>query len=752
MTNTYDTSVYQLGSKAPKVVYNNASNIDDFANGLFPSWVDRPPFNRTRLTIFGMEQQFNNFLINSGYEPNHLIYSDGNPLQVDRPTQLIDRAGLSYRIKLPAPTPFPITLTGTWATDQNLLVELVDSDVRSDVETLNGQVVSVRGKTLYAMDAAYGFVNSPTADNTAAVNALLAAVSDGDTVDFCGVMWRIYGAVPGIVSAGANPATDQAVPLTSVPRLVGRKNVTIKNGGLYAANQGVSPDKRYYPSTLYLKGCHGILFGDGAKFESRGENFGDSDASLPLSFDNRQDFLAKNGGHAVVMVRCSNILGSVEGRLCGSAGVIYAASCSKVRLYNSFANAASLGYAAYAVDSWCGGIGITGFSEHSAYFDDCYSNAEALTRREDAATVGSSVYASKGAITGEDQDVYFKVSGGAYGDCYGNGSTDGEYLGHAFSANSCTGDVTGARVFNVAYAGATLNSADVVARLFMRDVTGTVGAAAHVCYPISFGQQEHEYVNCTLHVDGSRLLGSISETAYVINKVVNTQVRGTLRGNSFTGAKQILWRPAGAVSYGWIDIDGGSYQTNGYLCSITGWGGNASGSRRGVTLRGGVTIEDVSAATDAYIKLTNVDGAVLNFLWFDARDAVITTALPRNIDGIVNAGAPNLQERVWMPGILNTCYSTRLRGYRQAGQVTYINNTGLAGPNLKITLQCDDGYPVMAPTAIVGDGAPYIGISAQVSAPVFDAPSGKLRHEVFCRGSFTEGTDLVVNAQYPMLS
>lgn len=136
MANTYDTSGEPLGSTAPKVLYNNASNLDDAVNSQVPSWTDRPPFNRARKTWWGMEQDFNNFLINSGYEPVHLIYVDGTPLVVDRPTQLIDRAGLSYRVKTPAS--FPVTLSGTWATDQSLLVEVSDASLRQDLAGTGG--------------------------------------------------------------------------------------------------------------------------------------------------------------------------------------------------------------------------------------------------------------------------------------------------------------------------------------------------------------------------------------------------------------------------------------------------------------------------------------------------------------------------------------------------------------------------------------------------------------------------------------
>jgi hypothetical protein len=136
MANTYDTSGEPLGSTAPKVLYNNAGNFDLAINSQQNSWTDRPPFNRNRLTLWGAEQMWLQFLANSGYEPVHLVYVDGVPLQVDRPTQLIDRAGISYRVKLPSS--FPVMLTGTWATDQNLLVDVADAALRQELAGADG--------------------------------------------------------------------------------------------------------------------------------------------------------------------------------------------------------------------------------------------------------------------------------------------------------------------------------------------------------------------------------------------------------------------------------------------------------------------------------------------------------------------------------------------------------------------------------------------------------------------------------------
>jgi hypothetical protein len=169
MTNTYDTSNEPLGSTAVKVLYNNASNFDDALNAFVNTWVDR--FGRNRQTWWGFEQAFNEFLVNSGFEPNHLTYVDGSPLQVDRPTQLIDRAGSVYRVKMPAS--FPVMLTGNWATDQNLLVDVGDQSLRQALALSSGA-----GLVGYASGGTYpaGTVGKAIQDTNTAIDDLSAEV------------------------------------------------------------------------------------------------------------------------------------------------------------------------------------------------------------------------------------------------------------------------------------------------------------------------------------------------------------------------------------------------------------------------------------------------------------------------------------------------------------------------------------------------------------------------------------------------
>ena len=133
MTNTYNTG-NPLGSTSAKDLYDNASNFDDAMGSLLPSFIDR--FGRARETWSGMETLVSDFLQSMGFEPTHLVYVDGSPLTVLRPTQLIDRAGSVYKVKQPAS--FPAGLTGTWATDSLLLVDVGDASLRALLASSSG--------------------------------------------------------------------------------------------------------------------------------------------------------------------------------------------------------------------------------------------------------------------------------------------------------------------------------------------------------------------------------------------------------------------------------------------------------------------------------------------------------------------------------------------------------------------------------------------------------------------------------------
>ncbi|WP_457978044.1 SGNH/GDSL hydrolase family protein [Ectopseudomonas composti] len=133
-----------IGSKDPRDLADNAVNFDDALNTTSPSWRDR--FGLMRKSWAGLESEFYAWLADQGFESSILTYVDGSPLAVQRPTQLIQRAGspgLLFSVRLPAS--FPVTLSGSWAAAQPLLTVRADNALRSELASSVGASMIGRG-------------------------------------------------------------------------------------------------------------------------------------------------------------------------------------------------------------------------------------------------------------------------------------------------------------------------------------------------------------------------------------------------------------------------------------------------------------------------------------------------------------------------------------------------------------------------------------------------------------------------------
>lgn len=623
--------------------------------------------------------------------------------------------------------------------------------------TVDKTVRTITSRVLYATD--FGFIDSPTADNSNAAVALFNSAGDGDVIDFCNVVWRIYDSVNGILSSTADPESSSAVPLASVPTLLGKSNLTIRNGGFYAANQGVSEKKKYYPSTIFIKNCRNIFI-DNVIFESRGQNYGDADASLSLSYEKRGDFLAANGGHAIVIVHSEDIkLTRSSFRLCGSTASCYISSSNNVLLDKCFSNPSSLGYAAYCIDSWCGSKKQTGFKEHVVSIENCCSWAEVLRRREDKTTaVGESSYASKGGVVAEDPDVKVFITGGRYLDAYGNGGTLGFQLGSAFSTGSSLVVAKNCFVSNCSYVGAVnVTSSDKdnpgIGKIQLIGVTGDVGCGVLIAWQKSFSEYAVDIFNCIIHVTNTHFLGVINESSYVINMAQNIPVTISIYACKFTGAKQLFWKPNGAtnVSYGGVTVEGGYYETNGYLCNVSGWGGNVSGTSNGMTIKGDAKIVDVSDNVDTYIVAGNkaLSATTLCYAWFDFLNCEIKTKKVRNISGLSISNASNLLERLWYPAKLIKAYATGVMRYPIKQTLTFISTDSHMEKDHRITVKCDSRHAIQTPTAIVGKNGVIVSILGSVAVKINEV-TGDLEQELYCNGELAPDV-LVVGLQYNLI-
>lgn len=592
--------------------------------------------------------------------------------------------------------------------------------VETSSVTVNGfNVVQSNGNPLLSLKLregnnrnalAWGFDPGLDADNDDVCGAFFADINDGDRVDFDGNMFRVFANTTGIPSSGANPATDRAQDLDKMAFLNGKKNINFSPGGLYAANQGTAPAKNYFPSTLYLKACEGIHFERGSIFEGKGGSWGDSDASVSLSKDDRQDFLGQNGGHAIVTCRCKRITGTPTTRLCGSVAPFYASSTQGVDLTDPFSNSASLGYASYAFDAWVGNVAATGLDNYHGNISNPQAYKETILRREDGLQAGSSIYSGKGGVLTEDADVEVATQGGYIADMYGNGSA--KELGYAFGAgvhSLCTN--VGAIVRNCQEVVYTNVSANGTAECRVTDVDAVVGLTGVMIDNQSFGV-------CKATLKGKVRVNNSRVWAGEVETLGNTSLVACMKpaSNAFvtidcdaapddnppagkSGSIFALISNKNEATYGGVIIEGGEYVINGYLIRSEGWGGAIAGTKQGLVIKPGVRIECLStAATDGFIQYRNKSsgGGVFTYIYHDIEGADITVQGFRSLNSGYQIFGGGLVELQLFPKQLgeSTYSNSWLDRPRETVAIECTSIDGLSGPNSLISFVMSDGRPI----------------------------------------------------------
>ncbi|MDK6203300.1 glycosyl hydrolase family 28-related protein [Oligella urethralis] len=120
-----------IGSKDPRDLYDNAENLDTAVNTrTAESWGDR--LGAVRKTWWGMEQDFRNFLISSGYQD---IGDYAAGLEITARNQIFWRDGELYRAG--ASLALPYTTTGDWATEGDLFASVGDAALRQELGSPN---------------------------------------------------------------------------------------------------------------------------------------------------------------------------------------------------------------------------------------------------------------------------------------------------------------------------------------------------------------------------------------------------------------------------------------------------------------------------------------------------------------------------------------------------------------------------------------------------------------------------------------
>lgn len=165
-----------LGSKDPRDLYDNAENFDAAINDVEnPSFEDR--FGRQRTTLRGYDDQFQQFLLNSGYE-NIGDYAAG--LEITARNQIFWRDGELYRAG--AVLELPYTTTGDWGSEEGLFVAVGDQSLRQDLAQPSGagMVGYGDGTVDEALDELYSYSSNMPAAYDA--DSLVSLVSENSVV------------------------------------------------------------------------------------------------------------------------------------------------------------------------------------------------------------------------------------------------------------------------------------------------------------------------------------------------------------------------------------------------------------------------------------------------------------------------------------------------------------------------------------------------------------------------------------------
>ena len=581
----------------------------------------------------------------------------------------------------------------------------------------------------------FGAVGDGVTDDTAALIAALNSLSAGSVLDLGGKIYSVYNSVLGVSSG-------DAVPLGGVLRLSGKSNCWVTNGTIQAYNPGVSGPKLRYPSTLAIDGCDNIRFYN-VVLKSKGENYGDSDASSGLGYEPRRAFLAQNGGHALVVIRSKNCrFYNTDTYLCGSVGAFYVTSSDDIYVYDSYSTAQSLGYAAYCADSWCGPVATSGFPRHELVLSNCSTDNNGAT------------YGSKGGVVGEDADVLIRVYGGAWRDCYANGGAT--FIGTAFSANSCKVYVTGGQVDNCAAIGGTTQSTVNATVLEVSGVKATnLRTSMHIQASTPFGSSSVKYENCDAEIIGTSLWGTneLSLPTVVANMKITSQFNIDVIDCVTQGAHTFALNMR--ASYGGIRVFGGQHTVTDRIFDSAGWGGASAGSPRGYELRRTrfyVNLANTSVVSTAKTQATTAMNAVKNqdsfavftyqFVDFDAATS-IESNLYRDFMALQLFGG-GLQERRILSQKLNSCYQLLPAGEGYVTTCKVISQDGLTGSNAKVTLTFN-GNKAPATAYLIDDlGNNRILVSAYAGPTI---SGSELRYGYFLN---TNAYNLTVGTTYQL--
>lgn len=244
-----------IGSTNVKDLYDNAENFDVAANSRTSrTWIDR--LGAPRKTWWGMEQDFQDFLLASGYVD---IGDYGPGLTITARNQIFARSGELYRAG-PGLT-LPYTTTGDWATEGGNFVAMGDAILRQDLDNPaeGANIVGYRpGVTvrqgLDALESDIAQANLDIIDIEKQNARLFGSGLDAATIDMHFGVLRGLGWTAG--DPPWNPSDPQNVHSTTATSAVGTGSTDIPvasvadfSAGMLICYLGV--DGRYHSAKLH---------------------------------------------------------------------------------------------------------------------------------------------------------------------------------------------------------------------------------------------------------------------------------------------------------------------------------------------------------------------------------------------------------------------------------------------------------------------------------------------------------------------
>ncbi|WP_446471083.1 hypothetical protein [Xenorhabdus stockiae] len=519
----------------------------------------------------------------------------------------------------------------------------------------------------------FGAIGDGVTDDTSALINAINAIPDFGALDLLGKKYSVYNSISGV-------AIGDAAPLNNILRLYNKNNVTIRNGCISTGKPTVSNNILRYPTTLTIDGCNDIRI-ENVRLESKGENYGNTDASFNLDFEERRNFAAQNGGHAILVVRSKNtLLNHCHMERCGSVGAFYSMSSDNTVLNDCYANAGSLGYAAYAMDTWAGRHNISGFTQHETILNNCRSDK------------GNYTYGSKGCVVAEDESIIVRINGGLFKDAYANGAD--KYLGAAFTATSCSVYVTGAQVDNCSSIALNHHSIDNDSFIECNGVIATnLRTSMHIISKTSFGVSAARYIGCTAEIVGGGTWQApveLSIPTVIANCAVTKKCNIDIINCITKGADTFSINSR--ACYGGVLVCGGEHSLKNRIFTSSGWGGSTAGTGRGYILQGSKFNLSSHDKNDPINLISNYDEMgvfTYQYICFDQSTSVSSVANRNLIKR--NFLHENLIEKVILSQSLTNIMQDIKTGEGYSSYITMVSKEGIANDLVKIKFSIPDG-------------------------------------------------------------